>query len=179
MFPVVSAEVCACFGEAGRRSSMLLLFPPESLLCFCLSVVSPSGSPISKERAGSALTPSSQALCHWTVTGRSHTAGLVLSVPVSFQGLQICARVHQAQPGDLHRPSEEGEGGVRMAAGGQDLLHPPGERAGGRVPPGVGARPGHPCLRSPTPKACGAPAACQGPMPPPAPGPGAPLPTAS
>lgn len=49
-----------------------------------------------------------------------------------------------------------------MAAGGQDLLHPPGERAGGRVPPGVGARPGHPCLRSPTPKACGAPAACRG-----------------
>ncbi|XP_075849045.1 SH3 domain and tetratricopeptide repeat-containing protein 1 isoform X4 [Microcebus murinus] len=59
-----------------------------------------------------------------------------LSVPRHRAGLQICPGLHQAEPGDIHRPPGEGEGGTRLAAGGEDLLHPAAERAGGPVHPG-------------------------------------------
>lgn len=135
-------------GERGQRQGgpLLLLFPPDSLLRFC-------------PRRGS----------HRTGTGKGP-----LTVRLSLQGLQVRPGLHQAQSGDLHRPAGEGEGGARLAAGREDLLHPPAERAGGSVHPGAGAGRAHtpppaPALAPPSPNRCG-------PLLPPPPPPRPPLP---
>lgn len=118
---------CPCLGSGGRdRVAPSSLFPPDSLLQFC-------------PRRGS----------HRTGTGKSPlgVGGCWLTVRLSSQGLQVRPGLHQAQSGDLHRPAGEGEGGARLAAGREDLLHPPAERAGGSVHPG--ARAGRVCTPPP------------------------------
>lgn len=88
---------------------------------------------------------------------------VLLSGWLCFQGLQVRAGLHQAQSGDLHRPAEEGKGGARLAAGREDLLHPPAERAGGPLHPGAGA--GCVLTHPPSPTRCGH-LLCASPSPP-------------
>ncbi|XP_044801519.2 SH3 domain and tetratricopeptide repeat-containing protein 1 isoform X4 [Bubalus bubalis] len=84
-----------------------------------------------------------------------HEFQLSLARRVNDKSLQVRPGVHQAQPGGFHRPAEEGQGGARLAAGGEDLLRAAAERAGGPVHPGGaerrpvhgGPRPGAAALR--------------------------------